>query len=87
MCEVGGIVVYSTCSLTREQNEDVVAAFLAKYGDRACLEDLPLDPMTPLSSRTFAAEYPGIPSMCRVRRFDETTGTSGLFIARFLKKA
>ncbi|KAI8596923.1 S-adenosyl-L-methionine-dependent methyltransferase [Dissophora ornata] len=37
----GGIVVYSTCSLSRAQNEDVVAWFLAKVRGRAVLEPLP----------------------------------------------
>ncbi|KAF9368971.1 hypothetical protein CPB97_004035 [Podila verticillata] len=38
----GGIVVYSTCSLSRAQNEDVVAWFLATVGaQRAVLEPLP----------------------------------------------
>ncbi|KAF9427480.1 hypothetical protein BGZ94_004815 [Podila epigama] len=37
----GGIVVYSTCSLSRAQNEDIVAWFLAKMRGRAVLEPLP----------------------------------------------
>ncbi|KAI1309736.1 hypothetical protein EDD11_003988 [Mortierella claussenii] len=41
LTKVGGIVVYSTCSLSRAQNEDVVAWFLAKMRGRAVLEPLP----------------------------------------------
>ncbi|KAF9355159.1 hypothetical protein BGX34_010629 [Mortierella sp. NVP85] len=37
----GGIVVYSTCSLSRAQNEDIVAWFLAKMKGKAVLEPLP----------------------------------------------
>ncbi|KAG0006934.1 hypothetical protein BGZ65_001541 [Modicella reniformis] len=37
----GGLVVYSTCSLSRAQNEDIVAWFLAKMRGRAVLEPLP----------------------------------------------
>lgn len=37
----GGTLVYSTCSLCRSQNEDIVAAFLKKE-PAACLDPLPL---------------------------------------------
>lgn len=83
MCEPGGIVVYSTCSLTREQNEDVVAEFLSTEPN-AQLDDIPLEPGTPTSNTNLAAEYPHV-DLSKVRRFDATTGTSGLFIARFRK--
>ena len=36
LCEIGGIVVYSTCSMNPIENESVVAAALGKY--RHCLE-------------------------------------------------
>jgi 16S rRNA C967 or C1407 C5-methylase (RsmB/RsmF family) len=36
LCEIGGIVVYSTCSMNPIENESVVAAALVKY--RHCLE-------------------------------------------------
>lgn len=41
LTKAGGIVVYSTCSLSRAQNEDVVAWFLATVRGRAVLEPLP----------------------------------------------
>ncbi|KAG0324909.1 hypothetical protein BG004_003343 [Podila humilis] len=41
LAKVGGIVVYSTCSLSRAQNEDIVAWFLATVRGRAVLEPLP----------------------------------------------
>ncbi|KAG0370214.1 hypothetical protein BGZ54_007225 [Gamsiella multidivaricata] len=41
LTKAGGIVVYSTCSLSRAQNEDIVAWFLAKMRGRAVLEPLP----------------------------------------------
>ncbi|CAO3573127.1 unnamed protein product [Mortierella alpina] len=41
LAKAGGIVVYSTCSLSRAQNEDVVAWFLATMKGRAVLEPLP----------------------------------------------
>lgn len=33
MCRRGGRLVYATCSLEPEENEEVVAAFLARHGD------------------------------------------------------
>ncbi|KAF9579206.1 hypothetical protein BGW38_004629 [Lunasporangiospora selenospora] len=36
-----GIIVYSTCSLSKAQNEDVIAWFVAKMRGRAVLETLP----------------------------------------------
>ncbi|KAF9111349.1 hypothetical protein BGX27_005051 [Mortierella sp. AM989] len=41
LTKAGGIVVYSTCSLSRAQNEDIIAWFLAKMHGRAVLEPLP----------------------------------------------
>ncbi|KAF9571682.1 hypothetical protein EC968_000279 [Mortierella alpina] len=41
LAKAGGIVVYSTCSLSRAQNEDIVAWFLATMKGRAILEPLP----------------------------------------------
>ncbi|MDD5055917.1 MAG: SAM-dependent methyltransferase [Candidatus Peribacteraceae bacterium] len=33
-CKVGGRIVYSTCTLTPEENEDVVLSILNKFGDQ-----------------------------------------------------
>ncbi|KAF8979001.1 hypothetical protein BGZ46_005938 [Entomortierella lignicola] len=41
LAKAGGIVVYSTCSLSRAQNEDIIAWFLARMQGRAVLEPLP----------------------------------------------
>ncbi|KAG0264937.1 hypothetical protein BG011_005859 [Mortierella polycephala] len=41
LTKAGGIIVYSTCSLSRAQNEDVIAWFLTKMHGRAVLEPLP----------------------------------------------
>ncbi|KAG0067641.1 hypothetical protein BGZ89_005815 [Linnemannia elongata] len=41
MTKAGGIIVYSTCSLSRAQNEDIVAWFIAGMRGRAVLEPLP----------------------------------------------
>lgn len=38
-CKVGGRVVYSTCTLTPEENEGVVMSILSKFGDRLAVVD------------------------------------------------
>ncbi len=38
-CKVGGRIVYSTCTLTPEENEDVVLSVLAKYPDQLVVVD------------------------------------------------
>ncbi|KAI9019031.1 S-adenosyl-L-methionine-dependent methyltransferase [Hyaloraphidium curvatum] len=86
MCEPGGVIVYSTCSLTRQQNEEVVARFLEAHGNEAELDELPFDRTTPKSWRSFAAQYPAAMNMDRTWRFDPSTQTSGLFIARFRRR-
>ncbi|KAJ1894856.1 hypothetical protein LPJ66_004940 [Kickxella alabastrina] len=41
LLKVGGTLVYSTCSLSRYQNEYVVAGFLSRHGeDEACVEKI-----------------------------------------------
>lgn len=69
----GGVLVYSTCTLLRRENEDVVEAFLKKNEDFV-LESLPLP--APLDKRECAmlALVPG--------QYD----TDGFFIARLRRK-
>ncbi|WOL03403.1 hypothetical protein Cni_G12123 [Canna indica] len=77
LLRVGGTLVYSTCSLTVAQNEDVVKQFLsANYS--AELQEVEVAANWPCRSG-------GIP---KTLRFDpKTSGTSGLFIAKFTKLA
>lgn len=85
----GGVLVYSTCSLCRSQNEDVVAAFL-RESPGAKLDALPL----PLKSHGVHGA-PARPSLLETEpvghagryctaRFDQGS-TSGLFVARLRK--
>ncbi|KAF9969665.1 hypothetical protein BGZ73_007911 [Actinomortierella ambigua] len=53
LAKVGGIVVYSTCSLSRAQNEDIVVWFLAVSKGRAVLE--------PISGESLGV----IPAVCK----------------------
>ena len=70
----GGTLMYSTCTLVRGENEDVVQAFLAHNKD-FYLETLPLPAVIPNDGSGMIALVPG--------EFD----TDGFFIARMRRKA
>ena len=80
LLKVGGTLVYSTCSLTRSQNEDVVSWFLEKYSpSKVKLVPVPvLESSAPCRSGSIKHTY----------RFSAMTSrTSGLFVATFVKLA
>ncbi|XP_078437335.1 S-adenosyl-L-methionine-dependent methyltransferases superfamily protein [Wolffia australiana] len=77
LLKTGGSLVYSTCSLTVTQNEDVVRRFLAENSS-AELKDVEWAEDWPCTSGK-------IP---KTLRFDPATSrTSGLFIAKITKRA
>jgi len=69
----GGVLLYSTCTLVRAENEGVVEAFLASRPDYT-LEPLPLPPVFPKNDSGMLALVPG--------EFD----TDGFFICRLRRK-
>ena len=69
----GGVLIYSTCTLLRQENEAVVEAFLAENNDYS-LEPLPLPSVFPKNESGMLALVPG--------EFD----TDGFFIARLRRK-
>ncbi|XP_052198072.1 rRNA (cytosine-C(5))-methyltransferase NOP2C [Diospyros lotus] len=77
LLKVGGSLVYSTCSLTVAQNEDVVAKFLS---ENASAELQEID-----AAKTWPCRSGRIPKSLR---FDPITSkTSGLFVVKFTKLA
>ncbi|CAH9098557.1 unnamed protein product [Cuscuta epithymum] len=77
LLKVGGFLVYSTCSLTDAQNEDVVDKFLSENSSAELVE---ID-----GARNWPCKDGRIP---KTIRFDPLiSGTSGLFIAKFTKVA
>ena len=70
----GGVVIYSTCTLVRDENEGVVEAFLKHHSD-FCLEPLPLPDNFPKNTTGMMALIPG--------QYE----TDGFFIARLRRKA
>ncbi len=70
----GGVLLYSTCTLVKAENEGVVEAFLKKH-PHFCLEPLPLPEPFPVNETGMLALVPG--------EYD----TDGFFIARLRRKA
>ena len=69
----GGVLLYSTCTLVREENEGVVEAFLKERTDFV-LEPLPLPGVFPVNASGMLALVPG--------EYD----TDGFFICRLRRK-
>ena len=69
----GGVLIYSTCTLLRAENEDVVESFLKENHDYT-LEPLPLPDVFPKNESGMLALVPG--------EYD----TDGFFIARLRRK-
>ncbi|XP_046678944.1 tRNA (cytosine(72)-C(5))-methyltransferase NSUN6 [Homalodisca vitripennis] len=82
----GGSLVYSTCSLTREENEDIVSWALGSF------PQLELVPAVPLVGKPGIAQSSLCETDCqKVQRFGPPLGDSpeedtiGFFIAKFVK--
>jgi len=76
----GGKLLYATCSLLNEENEQQVAQFLDKNDDfEVCDFDLPVSLKTNLSKIQFDGH--------QLRTFPALSGTDGFFVACFQKKS
>jgi 16S rRNA (cytosine967-C5)-methyltransferase len=71
----GGALVYSTCTVFREENEDVVESFLAGH------PDFRLDPAEPF----LAGRCLGLTEKGYLKTFPASAGMSGFFAARLVK--
>ncbi|CAG8451977.1 5277_t:CDS:2 [Funneliformis mosseae] len=78
----GGILVYSTCSLSKKQNEDVIGWFLANY-QNAQLETIPnIENLKTAPPKVCKSNV----DLFKVARFDPIhSNTSGFFIAKIKK--
>ena len=70
----GGTLIYSTCTVLKRENEDIVHAFLQKHED-FCLEPLELPDVFPKNETGMLTLIPG--------QYD----TDGFFISRLRRKA
>lgn len=84
MLRPGGVLVYSTCSLSLEENEQVLLNLLRRYS--AQVDVLPIDIFaSPPLPREIAAEFPDTFARC-ARVWPHLHDTEGAFIARLGKK-
>jgi 16S rRNA (cytosine967-C5)-methyltransferase len=75
---VGGVLVYSTCTLTKEENEDTWLQFLSREGDM--LPEDPADTLAPEYARMLSSEPFAGPGYRYV--LPHRSGSDGFFIAR-----
>jgi 16S rRNA (cytosine967-C5)-methyltransferase len=71
----GGTLVYSTCTISPRENEELIAAFLAERPDFAA-DDL----QGAARSGLPVWDHPGVP--CHLQTLPHRDGTDGFFIAR-----
>ena len=79
LLKVGGVLIYSTCTLAPEENEEQVAEMLARY---PCLTLVPAEPRVGSAGRTPALTDE---QLRMVQRFEPSDGHEGFFIAKFIK--
>lgn len=85
---VGGLIVYSTCTIHREENESVVAWLLKQHPNEFEVldPDLPGAPwQPPLEVDHKGREYPGPVRNCRRIAPDPVTGMEGFFVTKIRK--
>lgn len=82
----GGELVYSTCTFSPEENEEVVEGFIEKFKDR--IETVPIDiPLDNVQEGLRQWKNHRFSSACRLcRRILPTGSMEGFFIAKFTKR-
>ena len=84
MLKRGGILVYSTCSFSRRQNENIIAWFL-NFHSNARLDPIPGHENVPAAA-SLAIYYPDHKDMHHVLRLSPNMSkTGGFFVARIRK--
>jgi 16S rRNA (cytosine1407-C5)-methyltransferase len=83
--KTAGVLVYSTCTFSPEENESVVAHVLGKFGDSIVLEDIHLPFKNVMHGLTAwdGDVYPAVVS--KTRRIIPTETMESFFVARFRK--
>ncbi|ORY08239.1 S-adenosyl-L-methionine-dependent methyltransferase [Basidiobolus meristosporus CBS 931.73] len=79
----GGVLVYSTCSLSRKQNEEVIEWFIRNHQDCE-LQDIPhIEHLTYTKAKSHSDDI----DLSKCARFEPlVSSTSGFFVARLKKK-
>ncbi len=82
----GGTMVYSTCTYSPQENENVMSYLLKKYGDEIDVQPLKLPFKNSLRGFTSIDERPMPEVMTRTRRILPTVTMEGFYIAKLRKK-
>ena len=85
MLRPGGVLVYSTCSLSLEENEEVLLGLLSKAADKVEIMPVEQGPEQPLPA-AIAARFPAALARCS-RVWPHLEATEGAFVARLRKLA
>jgi NOL1/NOP2/sun family putative RNA methylase len=81
---IGGVIVYSTCSIAPEENEYIVDNILKRY-DNLEVATIPFDFGSPALTQPFGIQMDE--SISKARRFlPHLHGTEGFFICKLIKK-
>lgn len=85
MLRPGGTLVYSTCSLSLEENEAVLLGVLRRYGDEVAILPIPAVAERPLPA-ALASQFPAEFARC-ARIWPHHHDTEGAFVACLSKRA
>lgn len=76
----GGVLVYSTCSVEKEENDQIVDKFLEQY------KDFEYEPLTKVVQAFKAPPFSLEPDVGKIQLLPTMQGFSGFFLARFRRK-
>ncbi len=82
----GGVLVYSTCSVEPEENEEVIDFLLQKYPGSAFLDEIKLDITRTKAVQQFEKKEYGSEVRKCLRIWPQDNNTEGFFVARILKQ-
>lgn len=85
MLRPGGTLVYSTCSLSLEENEEVLLGILRRHGNEVAILPIPAVAERPLPA-VLAGQFPAEFARC-VRIWPHRHDTEGAFVACLSKRA
>ncbi len=85
LLKVGGEIVYSTCTHSPEENEEVVDYFLKEFGDSVEIQEikLPINPRPGIQKWKDKEYLEDVKYSCRV--YPQDNNTEGFFLAKFKK--
>lgn len=85
--KIGGTIVYSTCAMSPEENEEVIDWLLKKMGDAITIEELSLEhlPKNPGLTQWGKKQYN--PALAKTLRIYPSTLMEGFFVAKIKKHA